>query len=520
MTHLPILPFLVPLLAAAVLMLLHARPLAVQRAVSLASALAGLAFALMLPGEASHGALSVYALGDWPPPYGIVLVVDRLAALMVLLLFVLAVPALLMAATGFDARGRHFHPLFQLQLAGLAGAFLTGDIFNLFVCFEILLLASYALLVHGGGAERSRAGLAYVVLNLAGSTLFLVAIAILYGTLGTLNIADIALLLPEVPEADAPLVRTGLMLLVVVFLLKGALLPLGFWLPHVYAAAAAPVATLFAIMTKVGIVALLRVSVVAFGDAEVADRLFLPWLPLLALGTIALGTIGAFAARRLAVVAANLVLISSGTLLFAIAMAGERATAALLYYLPHTTLVTGGFFLLAGAVAMRRGEAEDHLVRGPVIAGRGALSLAFLVMAVAASGLPPLSGFLGKLMLMQGAGLAGWQAAWWTALLVSGLGVALVLARVASTLFWEPEGRASSPVETERVGRIASLALVLLVAASPALTLGAAPVAAYARDTAAELHARLPYVEAVLAGTGPILRETRPSPRGPETTGP
>ncbi len=521
MSHLPILPFLVPLLAAALLMLLHGHPLAVQRSVSMGGTLAGLAAALLLLHQAAGGVMSVYALGNWPPPYGIVLVVDRLAALMVLLVFLLAVPALLMAAGGgsFDARGRHFHTVFQLQLAGLAGAFLTGDIFNLFVCFEILLLASYALLVHGGGAERARAGLSYVVLNLVGSTMFLVAIAILYGTLGTLNIADMALLLPAVPAEDLPLVRTGLMLLMLVFLLKGALMPLGFWLPHVYAAATVPVAILFAVMTKVGIVALLRVSVVALGDAGAAARLFLPWLPLLALGTIALGTIGAFAARRLATVVAHLVVISSGTLLFAIAMADEAATAALLYYLPHTTLVTGGFFLLAGAIALRRGAIADHLVRGPVIAGRWALGFAFLVMAVAASGLPPLSGFIGKLMLLQGAAAPGWQAAWWTTLLVSGLGVALVLARVASTLFWEPEGHQASAVETQRIGPVASLALILLVAASPVLTFAAAPVSAFARATAVELHARTPYLEAVVAGTGPVQRETRPTPE-PERTAP
>jgi multicomponent K+:H+ antiporter subunit D len=515
MSHLPILPILVPLLAGALLMVLHARPLRMQRAIALGSVgLGGLCALLLLQGAAG-GQISVYALGNWPAPYGIVLVVDRLAALMVLLVYLVAAPALIMATDGFDAKGRHFHALFQLQLAGLAGAFLTGDIFNLFVCFEILLLASYALLVHGAGPERARAGLAYVILNLAGSTLFLVAIAILYGTLGTLNIADIALRLPLVSPGDAPLVRTGLMLLVVVFLLKGALLPLGFWLTHVYPAATVPVGALFAIMTKVGIVALIRLDLLALDGTEVAEGLFHPWLRLLALLTIALGTIGAFAARRLAVVAANLVVISSGTLLFAAATPGPDATAALLYYLPHTTLITSGLFLLAGAIAERRGAWLDRLKRGPVIEGHGALALAFLVLAVAGSGLPPLSGFIGKLMLMQGAGEDAWRAAWWSALLLSGLGVALVLARVASTLFWEPAGYADSPVEARRLGRAPAAALVLAVAASPALTVGAAPVAAYARETASQMHARTLYGHAVIPPGTAIQREWRPAPPEP-----
>jgi multicomponent K+:H+ antiporter subunit D len=516
MSHLPVLPFVIPLIASTLLMMLHSRDMATQRGISLAATLLGLGAALLLVDGAAAGTISVYALGNWPPPYGIVLVVDRLAALMVLLVFLLAIPALLMASSGWERMGRHFHALFQLQLAGLAAAFLTGDLFNLFVCFEILLLGSYALLVHGMGAERARAGLHYVVLNLVGSTLFLVAIGILYGTLGTLNIADMALLLPQVPDADVPLVRTGLMLLMLVFLLKGALLPMAYWLPRVYPAATVPVAALFAIMTKVGIVALLRIGALTFPDARAADALFLPWLPLLALLTIALGTVGAFAARRLAVVAANLVLISSGTLLFAAARLEADATAAILYYLPHTTLVTGGFFLLAGAIAVRRGRFLDRLERGPVIAHKSAIGLAFLTLAIAASGLPPLSGFLGKLMMMQGAASDGWTPVWWATLLFSGLGIALVLARVASTLFWEPEGHADSPVEDVRIGRASAVALALAVVASPVLTFAAAPVSAYARAAAEQLHERSAYVGAVLPPGTEVVREWRPGPPEPE----
>ncbi len=511
MTHLPILPVLIPLIAAAVLLALPGKaPRSLARGLSIAGLLLGGASAAALLALTTDGTIAVYAVGNWPAPFGIVLVADRLAAMMVALLYALAIPALVTASDGLDARGLHFHALFQLLVAGIAGAFLTGDLFNLFVCFEILLLASYALLVHGGGHEKARAGLHYVALNLVGSTIFLVAIALLYGTLGTLNIADLALVLPQTPPADVALVRTGLLLLALVFLLKAALLPMSFWLPHVYSSAAAPVAALFAIMTKVGIVALLRLLVIGVGDEPQAAGLTDGWLPALALATIALGTLGAFAARRFALIAANAVLISSGTLLFAIAIGDAPATAALLYYLPHTTLVTGGLFLLGHAISLRRGAAEDRLVRGPVIAGRTSLGLAFLVLAVAVSGLPPLSGFLGKLMLMQGA--QDWQALWWATLLLSGLGIALVLARVASILFWEPEGRADSDVEWERIGTRRAGALGALVLASPILVVAAAPVAGFAADTSAQLHARDPYIRAVIASDATILRTPRPGP--------
>lgn len=498
MNHLPVLPILIPFVTAALMLLLPQR---LHRALGLAAAALGLAVAIAL--AAGAGTIAVYALGNWPAPFGIVLVVDRLAAMMVLLVFGLALPALLPATDGTDTRGRHFHPLFQLQLAGLAGAFLTGDLFNLFVFFEILLLASYALLLHGGG--NARAGMAYVVLNLLGSAVFLVALGLLYGTLGTLNLADMARILPGVPAGEAALVRTAFAILVAVFLLKSALLPMAFWLPPTYAAAPPPVGVIFALMTKVGIVALLRLSVIGFGTAPATQSLLLPWLPVLALLTMALGTAGVFAAGRLATVAANLVLLSSGTLLFAVAFADPRATAALLFYLPHTTLVTAGLFLLSGLIAERRGPLRDTLVRGPCVGNRAAMGGAFAVLAVAAAGLPPLSGFLGKLMLLQAVGHAGWQVAYWAALLGSGLGVTMVLARTASTLFWQPV----DPLPPVRIACAPAVALALLVAASPLLTLAAAPVAAWAQATAEQLHAREPYLHAVL-GDAPVMREARP----------
>ncbi|HCP05301.1 MAG TPA: monovalent cation/H+ antiporter subunit D, partial [Pseudomonas sp.] len=256
MSHLPILPVLVPMFAGALLLVLGAS-MDTKRALSLLATFLQIPLAAMLVVEAGQG-IGVYDLGNWMPPFGIVLVVDRLSALLLLVTAILAAAAIIYAVRGDDAAGRNFHPLFQFQLMGINGAFLTGDLFNLFVFFEVLLISSYALLLHGAGSARVRSGLHYLLLNLTGSALFLIAVGTLYGVTGTLNMADMALRVRELDPADAPLVGAAGMLLLVVFGLKTAVFPLYFWLPRAYAAAGAPVAALFAIMTKVGLYSILR----------------------------------------------------------------------------------------------------------------------------------------------------------------------------------------------------------------------------------------------------------------------
>ncbi len=191
----------------------------------------------------------------------------------------LGLGVLLYAIGGWDQRGKHFHPLYQFQLMGINGAFLTGDFFNLFVFFEILLIASYGLMVHGGGGLRVKAGVQYVVTNLVGSSVFLIAVGMIYSVTGTLNMADLARIVPKVPAADQALLQTGAVLLLLVFAVKAALVPLHFWLPGTYANAPGPVAALFAIMTKVGAYSIIRLYVLAFGaDAGEAAWLAAPWL--------------------------------------------------------------------------------------------------------------------------------------------------------------------------------------------------------------------------------------------------
>lgn len=518
MTHAAILPIVIPLASAIVVLAGHRFGLRFARAIFLACGLLLIPVSAWLIDLAGSGGMAVYTLGNWPAPFGIVLVLDRLSALMVALTTVIAVPAMLHATAGTDTAGRHFHTLFLLQIAGINGAFLTGDIFNLFVFFEVLLLASYGLLVHGAGLERVRAGLAYVILNLTGSALFLVALALIYGMLGTLNLADMAVVLPQLPERDHAVVRTAFALLVAVFALKAALLPLSFWLPHAYAATSASVAALFAIMTKVGVYALLRVSVIGFGSAPFTADLLQPWLLPLALATIALGSVGALAARRLAMVVANLVVVSTGTLFATLAGNDAAADAAALYYLVHTTLVTAAFFLLADRIAAARGAQGDTLERSERPPASAPLAVAYLILAVAASGMPPLSGFLGKVMILRAVQFHEMGAALWIALIVSGLVTMLLLARAASALLWEAApvndampGNGSRPVGSHRRGsRRSALALGLLVSASPLLTVAAAPVSDYVRAASEQLHARQPYVAAVLGQRPDIERERRP----------
>ena len=222
MSHLPLLPILVPLFAAALVLFFEHRRFGMvpQRAVAWISVAVMLAVSVVLAVEAGSGRIQVYLVGDWPARLGISLMVDRLAALMLVVGQLLGAACLLHACAGWDRRAPHFHAFFQFQLMGLNGAFLTGDVFNLFVFFEVLLIASYGLLLSGGRGERMRAGLHYVAFNIAASTLFLVALGLLYGLLGTLNMAEMAVRVAEVPTGDLALVQAAAGLLIVVFCAK------------------------------------------------------------------------------------------------------------------------------------------------------------------------------------------------------------------------------------------------------------------------------------------------------------
>ncbi|NWN83119.1 MAG: monovalent cation/H+ antiporter subunit D [Halomonas sp.] len=481
--HLIVLPVVLPLVAGILLLFQRQGSVRLKRLIGVATTLALLLVGIGLVARAAGGEVIYYALGDWQPPFGIVLVLDRLSALMVLLTALLALGAVVFACAGDDERGSNFHGLFQWQLMGINGAFLTGDLFNLFVFFEVLLLASYALLLHGGGKDRIMSGVHYVALNLAGSSLFLISVGILYGATGTLNMADMAVRLADLPAEREGLVVAGALMLLVVFGLKAAILPLYFWLPRAYAAAPAPVAALFAIMTKIGIYAILRVYSLIFGDGAgpLAD-LEQGWVWWLSLGTLVAAATGVLAARDLRLLVAYLVLVSVGTLLAGIGIGTPAAVSALLYYLIHTTLITGGLFLLAEMIGAQRGKAGTRLVKGRPLRQGGWLAVMFFVGAIAVAGMPPLSGAIGKALLMATA--EGGQRAWlWPLLLLSGLAAIIALSRAGSTLFWRSTGEADG----QRLPYRQWFGVAWLIGAAPLLVALAGPLVEYTDATAEQL---------------------------------
>ena len=497
MNHALILPLLLPLFMGALLLFAHRANKSTKRLLSLAATWTLVPIAIWLVLLADDGQLRIYALGSWQPPFGIILMLDRLSALMLLVTAVLAGFAALYACRGDDERGPNFHALYQFQLLGINGAFLTGDLFNLFVFFEILLISSYALLLHGHGQRRVRSGMHYVVLNLRGSSLFLIGVSMLYGLLGTLNMVDMAARVSAADPADAPLLAAAGYLLLVVFALKGAILPLYFWLPRAYASATAPVAALFAIMTKVGLYAIIRVFTLVFGSAagELSGMVDV-WLWPLALLTLGAAVIGALAARSLQVLLAYLVVVSVGTLLAGIALGSEAGLAAALYYLVHSTLVAGGLFLLADLIARQRGDLGTDLISAPALRQPLLLGTLFFMGAISVAGLPPFSGFLGKVMLLRAIELGADAIALWAVVLVGGLGMLISLSRAGSLVFWRPSAEAvGQPADAIRV-----LATVGLLLGSVMLVVAAGPLQAFVQATAAQLLDVAPYLQILQGG--------------------
>ena len=520
MQHLPVLVVLLPAFTAMGLLLLgdhggdahggHAHPrLLWARRIALASVLLGLLLSAVTVAQAASGALAVYRVGDWPAPYGIVLVVDRLSAMMLLLTSLVAVPVLWYASGGWDAHGRHFHAMFQFQLMGLNGAFVTGDLFNLFVFFEVLLIASYVLMVHGQGGQRFKVGLHYVVLNLSASALFLIGVALLYARTGTLNLADLALRVPMVAAPDAAVVKAAALVLLVVFGFKAALAPLSLWLPATYAAATAPVAALFAIMTKVGVYAIIRVHGVVFGPEAGASAFTVePVLLPLAIVTCVVGVLGAMAARTLERLVAWMTVASVGTILVGVGMFGSAGWAASMYYLANSTLVVAGLFLLAELVASQRGDAADRLEPASPVAQPALLGSMMLLAAASAAGLPPLPGFIGKVLMLEAASIHAWQVAIWMTLIGVGFLTLVGLARAGSILFWHVrEDLPGSPAGASP--KLVAATMALLVA-TVAMSLWAAPIQRYTAQAAVQLLDREAYARAVLGESGLATQTTRP----------
>jgi len=529
--ELVVVPVLLPLATAGLMLLLGEGRRTAKAVANLASTVLSLAAALALllwvNQQEAAVAFGVYLPGNWPVPYGIVLVADHLSALMAVLAGCVGLASLLYALARWQHAGVYFHVLFQLQLMGLYGAFLTADLFNLFVFFEVLLAASYGLLLHGGGGARVRTGLHYIAINLVASLLFLIGVAVLYGVTGTLNMADIAQKLPAVPASDRGLLHAGAAILAVAFLAKAALWPLNFWLPAAYAAASAPVAGLFAVLTKVGVYAILRLWTLCFPESAGASAHFggevLIWGGL---ATLAFGAVGMLASQQLARLAGYSVIASSGTLIAAIGFDAPQLSAGALYYLASSTLAGCALFLLVELLERSRmvelgpqqlddgqdqlpaffdaapptgvnlDDNEDALIGRAIPGPLAFLGLTFMASTLVVAGLPPLSGFVSKLAMLSALLSLDGAAAWtlFALIIVSGLLAATGLIRIGMRHFWTAPDRLPPRlrvIETLPISWLLALSLWLVVCGESALT--------YTRKAADALHSPQRYIEAVLS---------------------
>jgi multicomponent K+:H+ antiporter subunit D len=495
--HWMVFPIIIPLLSAMACVLIGRGGRPLKRGIGFVGILGTLGAAIYMLYQVSGGEVFVYQLGGWEIPYGIIFVLDRLSATMVLLTNVLGLFAYLYAINGADKKSPYFHFLFLMQITGVNGAFLTGDLFNLFVFFEILLLSAYVLVIYGGGEERAKAGLRYVFLNLVGSALFLISVGVIYGVVGTLNMADLAHAMGDVGKTDATLLRAASYLLLVVFSIKAAIFPLYFWLPKSYAAASAPVAALFAIMTKVGAYALLRSNTLFFGEGQgFVENLAHPYLLPLGLVTLTLGVISAMAATRLRSMAAYLLIASVGTILAGFGLFNADGISGALYYMVHSTLIMGAFFLIADLISEQRGpEADDKLTGGPRVRDPILIGMLFFVTTIAVAGLPPLTGFFGKVLILEAAIDTDWTLVMWATVLVTSFLTLIAMSRAGTALFWKTDDPLEGDYEPVTVR---ALPIVGLLACIIAMVVFAGPIVEFMDATAAQLTTPSIYIESVL----------------------
>ncbi|MEB6625224.1 monovalent cation/H+ antiporter subunit D [Acinetobacter pittii] len=513
--HTPIFSILIPAFTAFILLLLGNPGAGAlkddwrqpwRRGISLVSAIAGLITAIVYLSYASTGQITVYQLSEWSAPFGIVLVLDRLSAFMLALTYALAVPVLWYASDNWDTRGRYFHAMVHFLLMGICGAFLTGDLFNLFVFFEILLMASYVLLLHGQGKPRFQLGVHYVIINLLASALFLIGLGMIYGSVGSLNMADVSRLIPTLEADQHKLAVAGSLLLFVVFGIKAAMLPVGFWLPKTYAVASTPVAAIFTIMTKVGIYSILRVNGTVFDDA-LSQEILKSWLLPIGLITSLYGVIAAIGADRLRRFVGFMILSSIGTLLTAIAMSNTQAWSGALYYLVHSTLIGAAFYLFCGWITSQRGDFKDHLKVAPRIKQEKAAMLTYFLIAMMMAGLPPFSGFLGKVFILQATVEASYQGWIIGVVLVVSLLSIIALTRVGFILFWRASPPEEDPIHPayilyralpERAPPRNDQVIYLLLAGLIAYVVFAAPIQHYTLSTAQQIQDHALYQHSIL----------------------
>ena len=432
------LPVLLPLLGAGLTLVLSRRPM-LQRAVSVAVLAVVVVIAALLLVTAVQSGPVVATVGSWPVPLGITLVVDPLSALMLLTSMSVTL-AVLVYAIGQGVYDRDeatpitiFHPTYLVLAAGVANAFLSGDLFNLYVGFEVLLMASYVLLTLGGSRSRVRAGITYVVVNVVSSLVFLVGIALVYAAVGTLNLAQISLRMAEVPPGTALAIH---LVLLTAFGIKAAVFPLSAWLPDSYPTAAAPVTAVFAgLLTKVGVYSIIRTETLLFPDSEVTQTVLLVAAGL----TMLVGALGAIAQADIKRILSFTLVSHIGYMIFGIALATPLGVAGAVFYVVHHITVQATLFCVVGLIEGVGGSTSVTRLGGLAKASP-LLALLWFIPAVNLGGIPPLSGFVGKLGLVQ-AGVVDGSVLAWTLVVVSVLTSLLTLYAVTKVwvlAFWRP----------------------------------------------------------------------------------
>lgn len=486
------LPLLIPAITAAVCVAAF-RHAAWQRWLSLAGAAAHLGVSVWLLFEVHRHGIQTTQMGGWPAPFGITLVSDLFSAIMLILAGFMSLAVLVYSLGSMDKRRESFgyYPLFHMLLMGVSGSFLTGDIFNLYVWFEVMLISSFALLSLGGEPPQIEGSIKYVTLNLAASAILLSSIGLVYGLAGTLNMADLALKLDRIPETGLKSMLA--VLFMIAFGLKAAVFPLFFWLPASYHTCPVPVSAIFAgLLTKVGVYVLIRAFTLIFvHDAGYTHSLLL-WISLL---TMITGVLGALAQNEFRRILSFHIVSQIGYMVLGLALYTPLAVAGAIFYITHHIIVKTNLFLVSG-VAHRLGGSFELKELGGLNALRPALGVLFLIPALSLAGLPPLSGFFAKLALVQAAisGEMFWAAG--IALAVSLLTL-LSMMKIWNEAFWKPAPQAlnPAPVGAALLGPVVFLALTTVV-----IGFSAGPLFELSEAAARQLLDRQGYVQAVLGG--------------------
>jgi multicomponent Na+:H+ antiporter subunit D len=493
MKALLVLPIVLPLLTAATALLAW-RWRTVQRTLGVIGTASVLAVGLMLLQSVWHYGIQSDQMGSWPAPFGITLVADLLSAVMVVLAGLMGLAVAIYSLASIDQQHEAFgyYPLLHILLMGVCGAFLTGDIFNLYVWFEVMLIASFVLLALGSERPQIEGAIKYVTLNLMSSAIFLAAVGILYGLVGTLNMADLAVKLPTVTPPG--LVTTLAMLFLVAFGVKAAVFPLFFWLPASYHTPPVAVSAIFAgLLTKVGVYALIRVFTLLF----VQHVGYTHTLILVIAGlTMLTGVLGAVAQNEFRRILSFHIVSQIGYMMMGLGLFTRLALAGSVFYIVHHIIVKTNLFLVSGVAYRLRGTFELKDLGG-LYHAHPVLALLFLIPALSLAGMPPLSGFFAKLALLQ-AGLEMGQYVIVVVALAVGILTLVSMTKIWAEAFWKPA--ADPPASGIQSSRALLLPIATLATLTVLIGLAAGPLFALSLQTADQLLNPRDYIQAVLGG--------------------